>query len=328
MRVIHRAGTGGGAATRAAPRYCRVGRRPYRPAALRGQVFRGRDAVEAGLLSERQLHSRAWRRLFRGVYVDSSITVTHSARCAAAADFVLPPDAVIAGRSAAQVYGVRIGGADDPVEVMVPGTSSMGTYAGVIVHRGALADNERRLVNGVAVTAPIATCFQLAAWHDTVVAVTWIDGMLAAGVVSGTELVGHLRLLALERPRRSGFRRFTRALMLADARSESPQESRLRVRLVLAGLPYPAVQYVVRDKQGSFVARVDLAYEEYRIAVEYDGAVHVGSAEHMHRDRRRLNALMNLGWIVLHVTAPRLHSDIKGIVAEIRAAMRMRSQDA
>ncbi len=301
-----------------------MGRRPYRPAALRGKVFRGRDAVAAGLLSERQLRSRAWRRLFQGIYVDSSVAVTHPARCAVAADFVLPPDGVIAGRSAAQVYGVRMGDADDPVEVLVPTASPMGTYVGVIVHRGTLGADEVQHVDGIAVVSPIVTCFQLAAWHGTVEAVTWIDGMLAVGVVSGEELVTRLRELALERPRRRGFRRFARALMLADARSESPQESRLRVRLVLAGLPYPSVQYVVRDEHGSFVARVDLAYEKYRIAVEYDGAVHVGSAEQMHHDRKRLDALMGLGWIVLHVSAPRLRNDLKGVVAEIRAAMRAR----
>jgi very-short-patch-repair endonuclease len=110
---------------------------------------------------------------------------------------------------------------------------------------------------------------------------------------------------------------------LADGRAESPQESRLRVRLCLAGLTVPEVQYPIFGRDG-FVARVDLAWPQLKIAIEYDGLIHVGSARQMHRDRRRLNRLAAEGWIVLHVTAERLRDDFPGFVAEVRATLRSR----
>ena len=93
----------------------------------------------------------------------------------------------------------------------------------------------------------------------------------------------------------------------------------------MAGLPPPEVQFTIFDDNGRFVARVDLAWRELRIAVEYDGLWHVGSASQMHADRRRLNALVGLGWIVLHVTSARLRDDFDAVVAEIRTAIRQRS---
>jgi hypothetical protein len=70
-----------------------------------------------------------------------------------------------------------------------------------------------------------------------------------------------------------GTRRARRGVGLADGRAESPPESSLRVLPRLAGLT-PGPQYVVRDAEGRFVARVDLAFPEQRVAVEYDGAWH------------------------------------------------------
>lgn len=109
-----------------------------------------------------------------------------------------------------------------------------------------------------------------------------------------------------------------KAAALADARSESPQETRLRVRLVLAGLPPPSPQFTVRHL-GRFVARVDLAYPEAKLAIEYDGLWH-GERGQLGRDRRRLNALHAAGWRVIHVTAADMY-DLETIIAAIRATL-------
>ena len=73
-----------------------------------------------------------------------------------------------------------------------------------------------------------------------------------------------------------------------------------------------------------FVARVDLAWPELKIAIEYDGVWHAGSQGQIDHDRKRLNRLVLSGWIVIHVTAARLRDDFDGVVAEIRAAIRTR----
>jgi very-short-patch-repair endonuclease len=57
----------------------------------------------------------------------------------------------------------------------------------------------------------------------------------------------------------------------------------------------------VRDSH-RFVARVDFAWPDLRLALEYDGLWH-GEPGQFARDRRRLNQLTTAGWWVIFVTA-------------------------
>jgi very-short-patch-repair endonuclease len=86
----------------------------------------------------------------------------------------------------------------------------------------------------------------------------------------------------------------------------------------LAGL-VAVPQNTVRDDEGGFVARVDLAFPEHRLAVEYDGAWH-GQVGQLARDRRRPNRLTATGWRVLFVTAADLR-DPDALVARVAAAL-------
>jgi very-short-patch-repair endonuclease len=53
---------------------------------------------------------------------------------------------------------------------------------------------------------------------------------------------------------------------------------------------------------GRFVARVDFAWPDLKLAVEYDGLWHAEPGQFA-RDRRRLNLLREAGWRVVFVTA-------------------------
>jgi very-short-patch-repair endonuclease len=78
-----------------------------------------------------------------------------------------------------------------------------------------------------------------------------------------------------------------------------------------------------------FVARVDFAYPDLRIAIEYDGLWH-SERQAFLDDRRRLNRLVAAGWVVLHVTLDDLHrpdllvARIRALRAQRRAAMETR----
>ncbi len=48
-------------------------------------------------------------------------------------------------------------------------------------------------------------------------------------------------------------------------------ETRLRLLLVLAGLPEPTVNVIVRGPDGEWLRRFDLCYPIFRLVVEYDG---------------------------------------------------------
>ncbi|MBM7493672.1 very-short-patch-repair endonuclease [Micromonospora luteifusca] len=292
---------------------------PRRPPQLRGRVFRGSIAISRGLLTRNDLRSSAWQPLFRDVYADAQVRITHRIRCAAVGRWLIPPGAAIAGRSAAAFYGSTTPAPSDPVDILVSSGTRIGPATGLRIHHGEVDAGDTLHKAGLRVTSPARTCWDLARWLDVVEAVVVIDTMLASRHTD----VSALREYALSRAGRRGWRSLLRAVDLADAGAESPQESRTRVRLVLAGLPRPQTQWVVAD-QGRFVARLDLAWPELKVAVEYDGLWH-NDPEQLHRDRRRLNRLLGGEWIVLHVTAKRLRDDFDGFLVEVRAALRARS---
>jgi very-short-patch-repair endonuclease len=76
-------------------------------------------------------------------------------------------------------------------------------------------------------------------------------------------------------------------------------------------------QFVVRDGAG-FVGRVDFAYPDLRLAIEYDGLYHA-EARTFFADRRRLDRLTAAGWTVIHVTAEDMRNPQR-LVARIPAA--------
>jgi len=67
------------------------------------------------------------------------------------------------------------------------------------------------------------------------------------------------------------------------------------------GLPRPVTQHRILD--GSrFVARVDFAYPEWKIAMEYESyQEHTGKLA-LDRDNPRRNALVALGWRPIGIT--------------------------
>ena len=93
-----------------------------------------------------------------------------------------------------------------------------------------------------------------------------------------------------------------RALRMLDGRAESPMESWVRVVLLVAGLPHPEVNAVIRDSSGGWLARADLLYRQARLVIEYDGRVHLTERQRR-ADLRRRNLLTAEGWTVLYVTA-------------------------
>ncbi|WP_349880061.1 hypothetical protein ABIH81_10230 [Micromonospora sp. HUAS YX12] len=164
-------------------------------------------------------------------------------------------------------------------------------------------------------TEPAACAWETAVWADPVKAVGIIDGLLRTGSVNRSALASE----AARNACRPGGRRAAWVFGLTDGLAQSPPESHLRVRLVLAGLPRPVAQYPVRVSTG-LILHPDLAWPEFRVAVEYDGQWH-SDADRMHLDRRRLGQLVAAGWLVLHVTGRRLRKEFPALVREIRAAL-------
>jgi very-short-patch-repair endonuclease len=134
---------------------------------------------------------------------------------------------------------------------------------------------------------------------------------LHAGLVSVAELQNYVA----EHPRVKGVARLRRVLDLAEPKAESAMESRLRVLLVLAGLPRPEVQVSIHDELGRFLGRPDLLYSKQRLAIEYDGGNH---RDRMVDDNRRQNGLVGAGFRLLRFTAADVYGTPDLVVMQVR----------
>jgi REase_MTES_1575 len=79
-------------------------------------------------------------------------------------------------------------------------------------------------------------------------------------------------------------------------------EARMARLIAAQGLPPAVPEYRVWTDAGQFVARVDFAYPELRLAIEVDGYEAHSSVEAFRHDRTRQNALVACGWTVLRFT--------------------------
>jgi hypothetical protein len=275
--------------------------------------FLGSAAVSNGQVTPAQLRGPRFRRLFHGVYVDRSEPVDHYALCRAAA-LLLPPGAALSHRSAALLHNAHVLVRDQPVQVTVPG--GMRRQAGLVVARSPLdpADLVRRA--GLPATSPLRTAFDLAREKDLVAGVVGVDALLAQCLVRSADVRAYIE----DRATWNGAGAARRALQLARPFVESPMESRLRLAVVLGGLPEPVVQYEVVNRDGVFVARLDLAYPQRRVGLEYDGDHHRDRTT-FQRDAVRLNQLHLLGWTVLRFTADDVLRNPDRMLAQIRDAL-------
>ncbi|MDQ4010313.1 MAG: hypothetical protein M3228_06340 [Actinomycetota bacterium] len=279
-------------------------------------VFRGAEAVAAGVLTPDQLRGPSFRRLYRDVYLPAAMPVTHPVCCEGIA-LVLPTAAVITGRSAATLLGIHLARATDPVEIVVPLESRIARRSGVDVRRSDVAAGESAPWSRIGCATPLRMSLDLLLDRALPDAVADLDTVLRAGLID----LNALRRIVTQRSDR-GIVAARRAVELADPRAESRPESRLRVYLVLDGLE-PQPQYLICDWQG-VVARVDLGFPHQRLAVEYDGEWH-GEWRQISADRERLNRLQAAGWDVLFVTARQLR-DPRSVVAAVRTALAARAR--
>jgi hypothetical protein len=127
-----------------------------------------------------------------------------------------------------------------------------------------IGKDERTHWHGIGLATPLRAAYDLLLRRDIPRAVADVDALLRAGLVDA----GQLAVLAANR-HDHGVTPAREAVQLLDARAESPPESEVRVLLVRAGLR-PTPQLEVWDDLG-LIGRVDLGFEEEKVAVEYDG---------------------------------------------------------
>jgi len=176
--------------------------------------------------------------------------------------------------------------------------------------------DERWRVDGAAVTSPVRTALDLACRGSLIEAVVAVDALAHAFGFPP----GDVMRCAYGHPGRRGAGRLPTVIRLADPLAESPMETRVRLAIVLDGLPAPELQVPV----GPY--RLDMAYPECKLGVEHDGGEHRGEQRAL-RDLDRQAYFTAAGWrllrfpkrVVLHEPAliPRT---VRRVIASSRTA--------
>jgi hypothetical protein len=127
----------------------------------------------------------------------------------------------------------------------------------------------------------------------------------------------------------------TRRAVLLDGETQTTRATGFYLRLLLfdAGLPRPQTQIPVAPASGRCpqgmdgipVAYLGLGWQEYLVAVEYDGDYHRTDRRQYVKDIRRLEMLEGMGWIIVRVVAEDHPADI---VRRVRAALATRCSSA
>jgi len=286
---------------------------PSTPAFDTSRPFTRADAVASGL-DPRLLRGSRFRRIFRGVYVHRDTSVDQLVRTQAA--LVLhPPDAFASHFSAARTYRLPV--PHDPNEhVSVLRSADRRSRPGVRSHLLTSADPEVVTYRGVRVSAPFQMFLELASVLDLVDLVVVGDALVRLFKTRSVTLVSWL---SDRTDRYSAIARRAAALVRNDV--DSPMETRLRLLIVLAGLPEPEVNFKIRDEHGHVVVRLDLSYPGLRLIVEYDGRQHAEDVAQWNRDLDRRELFDDEEWRILVVTAKGIFNEPERTLERIRKAL-------
>jgi len=270
-----------------------------RLAALQLGLVSREQAVAAGA-TDRMIQHRVvtgqWIRVGPGVYRLAGAPVTWHQR-ALAACMVAGAGAVVSHRSAAVLWGVS-GFRPGPLDITVPrGRSNRNALA--TVHRSACpsaADCTTR--ERVPVTRPPRLLVDLAGRVSPQLLEEAVDDVFCRRLTTHAAILG--RIAQSHHRGTQALRRIV-AAWNDDGLPANVAEMRI-VRLLLAsGLPQPVRQHEIWG-DGGFVARVDLAYPEHRLAIELDSfRWHAGRGP-FRGDRVRGNRMAAVGWRVLRAT--------------------------
>ena len=103
-------------------------------------------------------------------------------------------------------------------------------------------------------------------------------------------------------------------------------ESEARLVMLDGGLPEPLLQHEIIDRDGR-LWRVDFAWPDRRVAVEYDGFDWHSSTEALRRDRQKRAALEEIGWRTVSIVSDDVRRQGDVMVRRIDAQL-MRSAAA
>jgi very-short-patch-repair endonuclease len=249
------------------------------------EPFRRSRALKAGI-TPKQLRGPRFRKLFGCVYIDAGVDPDPLHRVKAAL-LIHKQGAFASHASAGRVYDVPLppGLAEEHVSVFA--AEDRRRRDGICNH--VVPESTPTTTHrGVRVSTPAHAFVELAEQLTLVDLVVVGDHLVRRNGITPKQLVAYCSEHGSLAARRAA------AYVRRDV--DSPMETRLRMLLVLAGLPEPVVNYKVYWENGKVRYRFDLSYPEFRIVVEYDGRQHRADLEQWDHDIERSEWFDDDGW--------------------------------
>lgn len=282
--------------------------RPFDPS----QPFSRADARAAGIGLKTLLSSR-FHKIFYDCYVSSAVPLSTRLRAMAALG-ISPPGSFVSHATAARIWGGIVSETSD-VHVTVPPTAVRSSRQGVKAHAGVIGAAVTRFRN-LAISTPEQTFLDLATCLDLVALVVVGDSLIRAGRTTAAAL--HDAALAW---RGRGAKLARRAARYVRDGVDSAMETRLRMLIVLAGLPTPQVNFILRHPDGSWWMRFDLCYPSLKLIIEYDGRQHAEDDDQWLHDLKRREALDRMGWRIIVVTSRDYYDTPEEVLRRLRDAL-------
>lgn len=267
--------------------------------------LRTADLLALGVSPE-ELRGPRWRSPFRGVHTPMVAAPESPRQRVLDVVELIPPGGAIGGWAAGFLLGAseldgrgRSGRETRDVVILGPRVHHSSPRDGVQFLRSALAEDDVVEVDGVPVSGPLRTAFDLARGS------TAEEGLVDTDILCRQLALepSCVREYAAKHARFRGAPVARRVLALADPRSRSSGESRLRyIWVVEAGLPRPECNPYIVAEDGSVVAMPDLLDVGSGLCGEYDGATHRHLDGHT-ADNAREEQLEDLGLVLVRATS-------------------------
>ncbi len=282
------------------------------------------QALKCGLSAsgiDRRVRSGRWTLVHRCVYRIEGAPQTWESRALSA---VLAIDgAVLSHRSAAHLWSLEGFGPPGLIDVTVARHRKGDGHRGVRIHESKAFHLRAEVTRAcIPVTGVARTILDVCAVvDDDFDALRALDWALRQRLVTWDEL---WRCLVLHAARgRNGVARYRRILTKRQGkRVPNERINALLLDLMLDhGLPEPVAEHPVPGTR----YRVDLAYPQWKIAIEClgkDGHLNDKAFEY---DPIRRNKLELKGWLIIEVTWQRLRDEPAAAIQEIREAIALRT---
>ena len=292
------------------------------PPALRGSSFTVKSGLEQGA-SIGRLRRADLDQPFWGVRTAAGGAATLGGL--AEALLARRPDAVLSHTSAARLWGIPLPLRFDtlrPLHISVSPPTRAPAGADVLGHQTAMTAADIAVQDGIAVTtlertwcdvAPLLTDEDLVSVGDNIL---WYQRDDPASIDS-------LNAAIARYPSSRRRSRLARLAQFLTDRSDSDPESRLRWRFARAGLPPAEPNLEIFGSDGAPIAKCDLAFEDFRVAFDYEGDHHRTDKRQWRKDLRRVPRLQDLKWHHIRGSAQDL-ADSRELISRLRRVLRER----